>query len=223
MSEEKILIAVPMLKKLDSDFFTSFCAMKHVGKVQLAVEVDSLVYEARNKLTMHALDSGCDYIFWIDSDMTFDGDIMERMYADLQQDGVDFVTGLCFKRTLPTQPTICKKLIWEQKDGEMQHGAVCYEDYPKDSLFEVAGCGFAGVMCRTKFILELADHFGVSPFTPLPYLGEDFSFCMRANLIGKKMWCDSRVKLGHVGYILFNEDLYLKQKDDKSMFYQEGK
>lgn len=210
----KILIAVPMLKKLDSEFFTSFVAMKHVGQVQLGVEIDSLVYEARNRLVINALNNGCDYMLWLDSDMTFEPDIMVRLYEDLQQEGVDFVSGLCFKRALPTKPTIIKKLVWNEKeDGTVEHWADSYEDYPKDSLFEIAGCGFAAVMCRTKYILDVADHFGMSPFSPVPYLGEDFSFCIRAKAMGKKMFCDSRVKLGHIGTMIYDEAVWMNQEN----------
>ena len=64
-------------------------------------------------------------------------------------------------------------------------------------------------------ILEVAKYFGMSPFTPMPGLGEDYSFCWRVKQIGKKMWCDSSVKLGHVGQHIFTEEDYLQQREGK--------
>ena len=49
----------------------------------------------------------------------------------------------------------------------------------------------------------------------MPGLGEDYSFCWRVAQIGKKMWCDSRVKLGHVGQHIYTEEDYLKQREEK--------
>jgi hypothetical protein len=36
--------------------------------------------------------------------------------------------------------------------------------------------------------------------------GEDISFCLRVKELGKKMYCDSSVKMGHVGQFVYDED-----------------
>ena len=35
--------------------------------------------------------------------------------------------------------------------------------------------------------------------------GEDLSFCIRAQELGRKIYCDSRIKMGHVGLRVFEE------------------
>ena len=42
----------------------------------------------------------------------------------------------------------------------------------------------------------------------IPGLSEDFSCCVRLAKNGRKMACDSRVKLGHIGLSVYNEHLY---------------
>ena len=36
--------------------------------------------------------------------------------------------------------------------------------------------------------------------------GEDLAFCLRVKDLGKKVYCDSRIKVGHIGYKTFGED-----------------
>ena len=46
--------------------------------------------------------------------------------------------------------------------------------------------------------------------------GEDLSFCGRASEVGAELWCDSTIKMGHVGLGTITEDIYLSQKEAKN-------
>ena len=211
MKMMKMMIAVPTMKTVDVEFFSSFMGMAMVGETTLAIESNSLVYQARNKLVMKALDKGADYILWLDSDMVFDSEILPDLLKDVV-DEHEFVSGIFFKRSYPTCPTILKELHWSQDDLKgVDHGCEFYEDYPKNQLFEIAGSGLACTLVRTKLITDVIDEYKMSPFTPMAGLGEDYSFCWRVAQMGRKMWCDSRVKIGHVGKVVFDEKLYLSQ------------
>lgn len=214
MNEEpKVLIAIPLMHYVDFQFFRSILGLKKVGKMEIGTEVDSLVYEARNRLVMYAVEKEFDYMLFIDSDMVFQPDLLDRLMADIKG-GKEFVCGLAFKRRLPTSPVILKECNWEvSKEEGFKHHVEYFNDYPKDSLFQIAGCGFGCVLIKVSMILDMAQYFGMSPFTPLPGLGEDYSFCWRAAQIGKKMWCDSSVKLGHMGQKMYTEEDFLKQQE----------
>ena len=41
---------------------------------------------------------------------------------------------------------------------------------------------------------------------PTAGFGEDLSFCMRARDAGVQIYCDSSIKLGHVGYKTYTEE-----------------
>ena len=158
-----------------------------------------------------------DYILWLDSDMVFEPDLLIRLLTDAVENDLDFVTGLCFSRVLPTKPTICKTVLWGQdKEGNTQGGAEIYMDYPKDQLFEIEGAGLACALVKLSVIDEIGMKCKMSPFQPLPQLSEDYSFCFRMKQLGHKMWCDSRVKVGHVGDFVFDEKLFLKQESEKN-------
>jgi len=217
MKEHKVLIAIPTLNTICVEFFNSIMGLKTNGMAQIGIEVGSLVYEARNKLVLKALERECDYILWLDSDMVFTPDVLLKLMEDAEL-GMDYVCGLYFKRTLPTNPVIAKTITWERdsETGVVNHGAELYLDYPKDQVFEIAGSGFGCVLTKTQLILDAAEQFAMSPFDPLPSLGEDYSFCWRVGKMGRKMYCDSRVKVGHVGTFIYGEDTYLMQKEGKT-------
>ena len=193
----KTLIAIPAMESIYTITAQCLANLRTVGPCGTQFSVRMQVDHARNSLAKYAIENGFDRILWIDSDMTFDPDLMERLGADLDE-GWDVVCALYFKRKIPVEPVIYKEM------GDDPPCAEPYVDYPVDSLFPVAGCGFGGVMMKTEVLLDLED----APFTPLPGLGEDFSFCVRMAKHGRKIACDSRVKMGHMGLSLFNESLY---------------
>lgn len=195
----KTLIAIPAMEQMYS--ITSYCLdnMRRVGEYMTDFLVRLNVDTARNLLAKRALEEGCDRILWIDSDMTFEPDLMERLSTDLDE-GWDMVSGLYFKRSLRVEPVIYKSI------DKQTHDAVTYWDYPQNALFPVAGCGFGGVMMKTDILNGLTE----PPFKPLPHIGEDLSFCLRME--GKKIACDSRVKMGHLGTIIFSESMYKHPK-----------
>jgi GT2 family glycosyltransferase len=138
--------------------------------------------------------------------MTFEPDLMEKLLADMEpEDGPkrQAVSGLCFGRRPPFKPCIYKSLDVQQQGQMIYPKAEVYLEYPRDQLFEVAACGFACVMMRMD-VLEAMGIYGV-PFFPVGGLGEDLTFCWRAQKIDVKFHCDSRLKIGHIMRIHVDE------------------
>ena len=193
----RTLIAIPAMDTIYTVTAQCLQNLRPVGAVGTQFTVRMQVDHARNSLAKYAIENDFDRILWIDSDMTFDPDLMERLSADIDA-GWDVVCGLCFKRRFPVEPVIYERMEADPPCAEP------YFDYPQDQLFPVAGCGFGCVMMRTEVLLDLED----APFTPLPGLGEDFSFCVRMARHGRRIACDSRVKVGHMGLSVFSEASY---------------
>lgn len=208
----RTLIAIPTMDMLHTIFFKSVISLDRVGEVQFALTSNSLVYDARNNLARQAVEENYDRMLWLDSDMEFAGDFMKRLSADLDQ-GLEFVTGLYFTRKAPVRPCIYEEIGYyhQEEKKEVTPVALCYEDYPKDSVFEIDGCGFGGVMMTVDLIKRVVKEFG-QPFTPILGFGEDLSFCKRVQSVGAKMYCDSRVKMGHVGQGTVTEETYLSTR-----------
>lgn len=199
----KYLIAIPCGNHIPTPTVASLMCMKRVGMSRVTFLQNSLVYDARHMLVSEALKTGVDRVLFLDSDMTFDSHLMERLAADMDS-GLDFVTALYFKRVFPTNP-----LVYKYVDGK--HTA--YADYPRNELFEICACGFGAVMLSTKLLRDVVRDCKY-PFTPIMGVaGEDIAFCRRARQTGYRLWCDSRIKIGHVGTFIFDESTYRAQAD----------
>lgn len=206
----KYLIALPCMDTVQTLFMKSLLGMHRPERTEFGIACSSLVYDARNSLAVKAITEGFDRVLWIDSDMTFEPDMMNRLIAHLDA-GKDIVSGLYITRKPPFKPVIFESIGYERvgETFEVIPRARTMYEYPKDSVFEIAGAGFGGVMTPVPILKAIYDKYGL-PFTPMLGFGEDLSFCLRAQDMGYKMWCDSTIKLGHVGYTTIDEQTYLK-------------
>ena len=109
-------------------------------------------------------------------------------------------------RTSPTKPVIYSDVWYKITQNEASAGANNLEKYP-DGVFEIGASGFGCVMTSVLMLKKLVERYG-SPFTPMMGLGEDLAFCWRAKQNGYRLFCDSRIKCGHIGTMEYNEDLY---------------
>lgn len=204
----KTLVAIPCMDMVQTKFMFSCLNLRTDENVEFSLTESSLIYDSRNRLSKKAVEEGFDRILWLDSDMVFQPDLLERLSERLDA-GYQMVSGLYFKRKQPICPVLYKECGAFEKDGKHTVYATTYDDYPKDSLFEIAACGFGGVMMTTELVKQVADQFGL-PFSPILGFGEDLSFCCKVARLGIKMYCDSSVKMGHVGYKTFDESDYLR-------------
>ena len=207
----KTLIAVPCMDTIEADFvecLTNMVLRYSPDEIEVKYLKASLVYDARNQITQYAIEKKeFDYILWLDSDMTFGPDLLEKLKADIEgaEDGVKkmAVTGLCFGRRPPFKPCIYSRLEVRKEGLLVTPECDPYYGYPRDSVFEVEACGFACVLTRLD-MLEAMGIYGV-PFFPVYGLGEDLTFCYRAKKLDMGFWCDSRLKIGHIMRVHMDE------------------
>ena len=202
----RTLIAVPAMDLLHTDFCRSCVGLQLSGEVQWTFSQGSLVFDGRNILADTAVRENFDRVLWLDSDMVFDPYLFRRLSEHLDL-GKEMVSGLYVSRKAPIHPVIYKSIRRDPLDNGFLPVAETYDDYPRDSLFPIAGCGFGAVMMTTELLRRLQAAYGL-PFTPLPGFGEDLSFCLRVQELGAEMWCDSSIKLGHAGMAIYTEAEY---------------
>ena len=210
---KKILIAVPCMDMVSARFAQSLTTLKKVGQCTVSFLMGSLVYDSRNKLAGYAMEMEADYILWLDSDMVFQPDTLERMIQTLDEHKeIDILSGLYFRRGQPFTPVLYKKL---ETDAEGNTVWEDYIDFP-EGLFEVAGCGFGCVLMRTDCLLDIAaKENGGMWFTPLRDCGEDCAFCIRARENGYRIFCDSSIDLGHMAYTPVTKAFYKALNEGK--------
>lgn len=196
----KTLIAVPCMDQLDVVFVESLTQMRTGGNAAVQFIAGSLVYDARNKLAQVAVENDFDRVLWLDSDMTFDADFLERMSTALDESGADIVTALYFTRRPPYKPLVYDQCDYSFNDNDARIDVRIVDHIP-DEPFEVAACGFGGVLMRAEILKTIRDQKGL-PFSPIYGLGEDLSFCVRARTLGYKIVCDPRILMGHSANVI---------------------
>lgn len=205
----KIMIAIPCMDQVPTPFALSLAMIRKPegDDFACATRMGSLVYNSRNDLAMQAIQTGFDWVFWLDSDMVFQQDILVRMLEVAREKDLDFLSGLYFRRVQPYTPVAFDHLeVNENGDCEWSE----FEELPQ-SLFEVGGCGFGGVLVKTAVLAKVQEKFG-NMFFPIAQMGEDLSFCWRARQCGYKVWMDPTIVLGHVGYSVINRKFYESYK-----------
>ena len=209
--DKKILIAVPCMDMVSARFAQSLTTLKKVGQCTVSFLIGSLVYDSRNKLAGMAMQMEADYILWLDSDMVFQPDTLERMMAVLDEHPeIDVLSGLYFRRGHPFTPVLFKTLEVNEQ------GTLDWSDFEElpDGLFEIAGCGFGCVLMRTDCLLDIAaKENGGRWFTPIADAGEDCAFCIRARREGYRIFCDPSINLGHMGYAPITKAFYEATKE----------
>lgn len=199
----KTMVAIPCMDQVQTEFAKSLVGMKPVGLVQHTFLSCSLIYKARTDLGLYAIQENADYVLWLDSDMIFPESLLIDLLEDIK--GRDIVTGLYHMRRPPYRPVIWKKIRMGMTPAENESEA--YDDYPKQEIFEVEGCGFGVVLMRTEVLKAVVDKYH-ELFAPMPGYGEDLAFCIRARACGYKIHCDPRLQLGHKASTIVTDETF---------------
>lgn len=161
------------------------------------------IHQARNQMAAAALGCGAKYLLFIDSDMQFPEDALERLMAH----NVGVVGGMYPKCTPPYY--VCaanfvdenpKPLIdWEQ--GELLDSVDC------------VGTGF--MLIKTDIFKRLPKPW--FEFTQNKHgveIGEDYSFCHRVKQdLGEKIHLDTALWIGHVHPTIYTPEHFIRRRD----------
>lgn len=166
----------------------------------------TIVQTARQTCVEQALaDPMCSHVLFIDDDMVFGPEHYFMLEHELISNDLDFLCALGFSNAYPTKPCIFGLNPDFEEWGQLPWWHIV-TDYPKNQRFEVAAAGF-GMVLMTRRLLEQMrdDNFALpkgfaraSYFTMEGCRNEDVAFCLNARKKGFKLYCDSRVKIGHI-------------------------
>ena len=181
------------------------------GELAIYSVAGTLIFDQREKLVQHALDGGCDYILFIDSDMRFPKNTIDRLLKhDKPIVGVNATT-----RTVPVKPT-AKQLEVDVEKKENYWYPVISKGKTGIEQITAIGCGV---------MLVKAEVFRNTPqpwfwFYQIPggkTLGEDVHFCVAAADAGYETWVDHDLsqEIGHVGQYTYGwKDVLIENGTD---------
>ena len=198
----KIMVALPCMDMMHSLTTKSLLGLNIPEGTVFNFAIGSLVYDSRNQMVADAIMGGYDAVLWIDSDMVFGGDLLDRLMETMTQTGADLVTAVYTTRRMPLELVLLDKLDISDA-GEISMQPVTEI---REGPFEIDACGFGICLTKTS-MLQKAIEAGMLPFSPIVGLGEDYSFCWRAKKLGARLICDGSLMAGHIGELVFDASL----------------
>ena len=158
----------------------------------------TLIFDQREKLAQMALDAGADYILWIDSDMRFPCDAIDRMVGH----GLPIIAANYSTRRLPLRPVAALN-----PEGTAYHHTV--RGSQKLEMVAHVGMGFMLVkrevfekLPKPWFLMSVGDHI------PGGLEGEDVYFCRKAAEHGFPTFVDDMVshQVRHIGAFEYSSE-----------------
>jgi hypothetical protein len=151
-------------------------------QIQPALTSDRIL--GRNKLAKMAVETGSEWLLFIDDDHVFHPDLLHRLLAH----NVDIVGSLYLQRMLPFAP-----VAYSQKTEDERYIPLNLAEMPEDGLVEVAAIGTGGMLIRSEVFHALE-----YPYFEHGRASEDLIFCDRAREAGFTIHCDLGSRLGHM-------------------------
>lgn len=202
------------------------------GKISLQVGSGGIV-SGRNAVTKSFLDnSDGEWLFWIDSDMGFTEDTVDRLVdsADpqerpvvgglafaLKQDGTKPMGGIRYKAV----PTLYS---YVEVDGEV--GFTPRFNYPRDEVVEVSATGGAIVLIHRTVLERIRGEFGDVWYEPAHHpsgvqFSEDLSFCVRVAALDLPMFVHTGVKTTHDKDGVFLDEEFFDLQQERQRIVKE--
>lgn len=203
MEKPKVLIGMPTMHTLPVETMQSLIALiKTYKNCDCATCDGSLVYESRDKLAQAAINGGYDYLMFIDSDMTFPPDALDKLISTKK----DIVSGLCFTKSEKALPCAFSKIVRGNRFKDASRTEIGrWVTTDKNDCTEIAGCGGAFLLINTKVLVKIGKRCR-EWFRPEWHLGEDLAFCERAKKCGYKIWLMPYIAIGHIGTKVYGAD-----------------
>lgn len=196
-------VLVPTSRYIEPECEESLRALEQRGYVVRRLYGCAAIDAARNVLATRALEEGFEETFWIDADVAFEPDAVER----IRSHNLPIVCGVCAKKgvrelaagLLPGTPEIvfgegggiCEILY--AGTGFLHVRREAYETI-RDKL-SLPTCNASSNRRAIPFFMPMIEQWG----DRFIYLAEDYSFCRRARQCGFKIYADTSIRLWHIG------------------------
>lgn len=173
--------------------------MRFIGRMA-SQPAASLVSYGRNMLVLQFLESDQQWLWMVDTDMTFTPVDLARLIGSADVVERPVVTGVC--AIFDANTSMVNTAVFTA--SRASDGGVAkfhpFEELPKSGLVRVDGCGAAFLMIHRSVLekIPLHDWFRESVAEGGGIRGEDLSFCDRVGRAGFPIWADCSVRPGHM-------------------------
>jgi hypothetical protein len=162
------------------------------------IQSSANISNARNLIMEHFLDSKADKLMLIDSDMVFNPDLVHKLTEDVDNE-TPVVGALTWR--LSKKGNVLSTMMLMDEDEKLIHP----ESWPEDALVQVWSTGAACLMIH-RAVVEKVKAAAFSPAFPWfqetswkgEPVGEDVTFCIRAQMCMVPIYVDTGIEVGHV-------------------------
>lgn len=190
----KVAIAVPTGGSVKTLTFYSIVRMIKQTKHDwlLMTQTGCLIHKNREILVGRAIDEGCTHILFVDTDMSFEGDALDRLMAR-EKDIIGVASHL---KKLPLTYVL---------RNEDRNGNYVWEEFPNEGLLKCAGVGTGFLLINLEVFKKIPHpwFFFESNDKGDLVCGEDMWFCELARKAGYEIWVDRNVEIKHIGDYLY--------------------
>lgn len=212
-----VFLAVPSGRNPELQFLQSLMHLQaydalhsgHIlGQGSFLISPGTNVAHQRNQLVRKFLETGIEWLLFVDDDMVFEPDTLDQLLAAADPVERPIVGALCFAWIVTANQQVTPTIyMLGEKDGETK--LVRHTGYPRDQLIQVHATGTGFILIHRRVFVELAKRWqtpflwfdysewghqfsswGQIPGTDVEYsgpgdhIGEDITFCLRAGSTG---------------------------------------
>jgi hypothetical protein len=204
------------LSHIKDDFFISWSNMIVSGIRRndglLAPQKKHAAHKAANNLVREFLNHPRrDSLLFVDDDMTFPRNALEKLRVNPNNWQFDIVSGVANTKTDPPRPIVMRLLEEQPEHPENLEGEMYgfYDDYKEGETVAVATTGIAFTLVRRKVFEKMVESNETKALFTYFFEykqgleTEDISFMRKARKLGFKIGVDTSVKIGHIGDAIF--------------------
>jgi GT2 family glycosyltransferase len=181
------------------------------------------VVEGRNEVVKNFLDGDAEWLWFVDADMGWDHDALERLIAVADKDERPIVGGLCFgfgpiSDRLDHAQAVIKKpfpTIFDLAETDDDAAFRPRWWYTPGTVVKCSATGAAMLLIHRTVLEQIADKWGAVWFDRMRHpkakklWGEDTSFCARAGLLGFPVFVHTGVRTSHAKTIYVTETTFM--------------
>lgn len=189
----KVGIGLPMLFPfIPMKFFNSYQMLNKPDNHVTISMAGSITSIARNNICDIAEKQQCTHIMFLDTDMTFPPDTIQKLLAH----DLDIVGGLYFERYEPYKPAV----FWKHPDGDY----ALPHDIPYGQLLECDALATGCMLIKMDVFKRLTKpwfEYRVAEYgskKEIKFFSEDIVFCERVKELGYKIFVDTSIECGHL-------------------------
>lgn len=201
----RIMIGMPCFRDVPGEVLEDYmrlaywCGRRSEHEYLLAIKTKSAQHRARNAIVEGALQTGCDYLFFIDDDHVIDWEgssgpnprygIIEQLIQHMEADPkIGIVGALYYHRGNECRPVLMK----EGRDGGFYY---LRDDEITGQLQDVAVQGGGCMLIRMSIFDRVRSPWFVDEAGGL---GTDIQICKKTREAGFRVCCDTSIQIGHV-------------------------